>query len=145
PSTFASIALLAFAGMAQTPKPAITPEQAEFFETKVRPVLFASCFTCHGSEQQMGNLRLDSDAAIKKGNAHGPALVPGDPEKSLLVQAIRYTGKIKMPPNGKLKQAEIDALTQWIQLGAPWPGTSPTKTGAGKDYIITVEQRRFWS
>src|SRR5579872_4620946 len=86
--------------------PAATPD---FFETKIRPILATSCYACH-TNSQLGGLRLDSRAALLKGGQTGPAIVPGDPDKSLLVRAIRQTGELKMPKGGKLKKDEIDAL-----------------------------------
>ncbi|HZP83295.1 MAG TPA: PSD1 and planctomycete cytochrome C domain-containing protein [Chthonomonadaceae bacterium] len=149
--TFA--ALCAVAGLAADEKAAkpdaITPQQVEFFEAKVRPVLFHNCFGCHGAKQQMGGLRLDSLTALLKGGNRGPALVPGDVQKSLLVQAVHYDTALKMPPTGKLKAEEIAALTEWIKMGAPWPGAKVSeeakKAAQNGDYVITEEQRRFWS
>ena len=103
------------------PAKAIPSEQAEFFEKQVRPLLADKCFSCHGSEQQLSGLRLDALAHVLKGGARGVALIPGDADKSLLVQAVRYDGAVKMPPTGKLKPAEIAALTAWVKMGAPWP------------------------
>jgi mono/diheme cytochrome c family protein len=127
----------------------ITPEAAEFFEAKVRPVLVNNCFGCHSDKQQQGNLRLDSLANMLKGNSGGAVIVAGNPDKSPLVHVIRYDGKVKMPPSGKLKQADIDVLTSWVKMGAPWPGTKVSeaaeqaaKTG---EYVITDQQRKFWS
>ncbi len=99
-----------------------TPEQVEFFETKVRPVLHDNCIGCHNDKSQQGGIRLDSMAQMLKGNSGGATVVAGEPEKSPLMHVIRYDGKIKMPPSGKLKQAEIDALTEWVKMGAPYPG-----------------------
>lgn len=105
-------------------------EAAEFFETHVRPVLAEKCYSCHGPKLQQSGLRLDSRAAILKGTGSGrPALTPGDPDGSPLIQALRYDGRIKMPPQGKLPQKEIDALNQWVKMGAPWP--APRKQSAG--------------
>ena len=121
-------ALLLWAGMgsraddSQMPKlKAPTAQETEFFETNVRPVLFEKCFSCHGEKTQQGGLRLDSRAAILKGGGNGPAIVAGDPDKSLLIKAVNYTGALKMPPAGKLKPVEIAALTDWVRMGAPWP------------------------
>src|SRR5207302_5150005 len=113
----------------------VSLQDAEFFESKVRPLLHKSCFQCHGQTMQMGELRLDSLAAVLKGNSHGPALIAGEPEKSSLIKAIRYTGKIKMPPAGKLSQVEIDTLTDWVRRGAPWP--SAVITDSAKDAAKT--------
>src|SRR5690348_6441091 len=106
------------------PKP--TPEQTEFFERHVRPVLANNCQSCHGKDAQMGNLRLDSRIALLKGGDSGTALVPGDPEKSLIIRAVRHIGSIQMPKGGKLKDDEITALTEWVKMGAPWPDVALT-------------------
>src|SRR5262249_57927575 len=83
---------------------------ADFFEAKVRPLLVESCLKCHGDKKQSSGLRLDSRAALLEGGENGPAIVPGDPEKSLLVQAVRYTHEdIRLPPKGKLPRPSIDA------------------------------------
>src|SRR4029077_11418511 len=69
-----------------------------------------------------GGLRLDSRDGLLTGGKSGPAIVPGDPEKSLLIQAVRQTREtLKMPKGGRLKPAEVDALTEWVKAGAPWP------------------------
>jgi len=103
--------------------PAISPAEAEFFETQVRPVLAEKCYSCHGPKLQQAGLRVDSRAALLRGTDAGqPSLVPGDPEKSSLVTAIRHTGAVKMPPQGKLPDKDIQALTEWVKMGAPWPG-----------------------
>src|SRR5437763_3525683 len=91
-------------------------QQAEFFETHVRPVLGTKCASCHGASQQMAGLRLDSRAAMLKGGGRGPALLPGDPEKSLLIRAVHYDAAPKMPPAGKLQEDEIAALTAWVKM-----------------------------
>jgi len=108
----------------------------EFFETKVRPVLAKNCFTCH-TATRMGGLEMVSREALLKGGASGPAIVPGEPDRSLLVQAVRYGHeKLKMPPTGKLAEAEIADLAAWVKSGAVWP-----EAPAG----ITPQQRAFWS
>src|SRR6266508_3810449 len=108
------------------------PTSAEFIEAKVRPVLAASCFDCH-SDQQYGGLRLDSRDGMLKGGTSGPAIVPGDPEKSLLIQAVRQTSdKLKMPKGGRLKPEEVDALVEWVRGGAQWPAYAASAASAGK-------------
>ncbi len=104
-----------------------TPEQAAFFEAKVRPLLVEHCHACHGPKKQQGDLRLDSRAAILASAENGPIVVPGHPDKSGLIQAIQYTGAIKMPKKGKLPAAAIDTLTAWVKMGAPWPSEKSTK------------------
>jgi mono/diheme cytochrome c family protein len=142
------------------------PAQAgspEFFEASVRPVLAANCYDCHADER-MGGLRLDSREAMLKGGRSGPALVPGDPDKSLMIQAVRQTGeKLKMPKGGRLRPDEIEALTDWVRAGAPWFNASASATTSAAAapaentapanvaspsppaYIIKPEQRAFWS
>jgi mono/diheme cytochrome c family protein len=111
----------------------VTPQQAEFFEKQVRPVLAGNCFSCHGPDKQKGGLRLDSLPALLKGGDDGPVVVPGNPEKSVLIQAVRYTGDVKMPPKGKLPASALAALTAWVQMGVPWPQTQTT-TRAGASW-----------
>ena len=126
----------------------VSPQAAEFFEARVRPVLFQRCFGCHGAAQQMGALRLDTRASVLRGGNNGPAIQSGDPDKSLLIRAIRYDGERKMPPTGKLAPEEIAALTEWVRLGAPWPSTPvsvASPAAPNGDFIITPAQRRFWS
>ena len=113
---------------AAAPKPAVSdskvsPEAAEFFEKNVRPVLAESCFSCHGPKLQQAGLRVDNLAGLLKGTDTGKkALVAGDPDHSALIQVLSHTGPVKMPPQGKLPQKSIDALTAWVKMGAPWPG-----------------------
>ena len=103
-------------------------ESVEFFETRVRPILAESCVRCHGAKKQSSELRLDSRSAALAGGASGPAVVPGNPDESLLIQAIRQTHEeIKMPPKGKLPEAELDTLSSWVKMGLPWSeGTIPS-------------------
>jgi len=108
---------------------------SDYFEMRVRPLLAKHCYACH-TDAKMGGLQLDS-------REHALAvIVPGDPGKSRMVAAISYTdAKLKMPPSGKLADADIETLTTWIKDGAVWP-TTPTKA---PQYTITREQRAFWA
>jgi hypothetical protein len=124
--------------------PVRSQNRDDFFETKVRPILATECFSCH-TNSQLGGLRLDSREAMLRGGKSGPAIAPGDPEKSLLVIAIRQTGDLKMPKGGKLPQDQIDAIVQWIRTGAIWPSTGETLTPAKGELIIDPERRAFWS
>src|SRR3954463_8506373 len=92
-----------------------TPEQIQFFESKIRPILAENCHRCHGEKKQSGKLRLDSAAAVLAGGETGPALVPGEPEKSHLIEAINY-GSLEMPPDGRLKAEQIALLTEWVKM-----------------------------
>ena len=97
---------------------------SEFFELRVRPVLATHCYSCH-TAAQMGGLQLDTREHVLKGGKSGSAIVPGEPEKSLLIQAVRQTGALKMPPNGKLKDSEIADLAEWVKGGAVMPDDPP--------------------
>lgn len=112
------------------PGKAPTPEAIEFFEKHVRPVLAENCWSCHGEKQQKASLRLDSRDAVLKGSDTGPVVIASQSEKSLLVQAIRQTGDLKMPPKGRLKDEQIAALSRWIQEGVAWPVSRETLANA---------------
>jgi hypothetical protein len=125
--------------------PLAASEDVDFFENKVRPLLANNCYACH-TNSEMGGLRVDARESLLKGGKSGPALVPGDPEKSLLVQAVRQTGDLKMPKGGKLKPAEVAALAEWVKMGAPWPeATKISPASASPQYVVTPQQRAFWS
>jgi hypothetical protein len=96
-------------------------EALDHFEREVRPILVDACHKCHGASKQESDLRLDSREALLKGGVSGPAVVPGDPAKSLLIAAVRHEGDYKMPPKTKLTEAQIAALTHWVKRGAAWP------------------------
>ncbi|SIO41147.1 Planctomycete cytochrome C [Singulisphaera sp. GP187] len=148
-ATVAAVTGIAAEGVAGQGDPSASPEQVKFFETEVRPLLAASCLKCHGPDKQKGGLRLDSKAAILTGGESGPAVVPGKPAESLLVEAINYEGP-EMPPKGKLGAPQRETLTKWIAMGLPWPANDPgasasaTPTQAAKSKI-TDEDRAFWS
>src|ERR1041384_2858590 len=100
-----------------------SPEGVEFFEKKIRPILVDQCFKCHGeSAKPKGGLRLDSRAALLRGGQSGPALVPGDPDRSLLIQAVRRTAAdMEMPPERALSAQQVADLVAWVRMGAPDP------------------------
>lgn len=98
-----------------------TPEHLDYFEKKIRPVLTERCHTCHGSKKQMSGLRLDSREGLLVGGDGGPAILPGDPDNSPLIEALRYDGAIQMPPQEKLEDPVVEAMVQWVAMGAPWP------------------------
>ncbi|HEY2155128.1 MAG TPA: PSD1 and planctomycete cytochrome C domain-containing protein [Isosphaeraceae bacterium] len=124
------------------------PSGDEFFETQVRPLLVARCAECHGGSAKVkGGLRLTSREAVLKGGDSGPAAVPGKPDESAIVAAIRYVEEPRMPPKAKLVDAEIGVLTKWVERGLPWPAAaSETAPAAVKSaWRITDEQRKHWS
>ena len=109
---------------ADQPVPPLTPEQEQFFEQKIRPVLVNRCLECHGDKQQKGGVRLDSRAALYNTADTGPLVIPGKPEESRLIELLAHTGDIKMPPKEKLPQPEIDLLTDWVRRGAFFPASA---------------------
>ncbi len=122
------------------------PGSAEFFENRVRPVLADNCFGCH-TNTAMGGLRLDSADALRQGGKRGPAIVVGDPAKSILIQAVQHSDpNLKMPMGNKLKPQQIADLSEWVRAGAKWPD-GPAVAAAPKDgkFRILPELRRFWS
>ena len=122
-------------------------------------MLAAHCQECHGPEKHKGGLRLDGRGAMLKGGETGAVVVPGKPNESPLIEAIRYEGDVQMPPKGKLKDEEIAALTNWVKRGAPWPEARPglsTRTApkpaatksiseATHPVALSAKDRAFWS
>jgi hypothetical protein len=91
-----------------------------FFDTKVAPILAKRCLGCHNRELNNGNISfLDRDSLLK-GGSRGPAIVPGHPEQSVLVNVLRHDGEVQMPPGRKLPPREVRILTEWIRRGAVW-------------------------
>src|SRR5438309_237371 len=128
------LTLFSLAGTA-LPRAAAGDAGVEFFEKKVRPVLVEHCYSCHAStgKKQRGGLALDSRPALQKGGDSGTALVPGKPDDSLLIKAIRYTDPdLRMPPKSKLPAAVIADLEKWVALGAPDPRTGAVATAQRK-------------
>jgi hypothetical protein len=119
----------------------------EFFEKEIRPLLAANCQKCHGGgEKVRGGLRLIGPQQLLKGGESGPAVVPGKPEQSLLIQAVVYRGELRMPPKGKLSAGDIARLRRWVALGAPWPETAKaTAATPNKKFQITEQPRRWWA
>ncbi len=125
-----------------------TAEQVRFFETKVRPVFADHCAKCHGPEKTKAGLRVDSRAALLTGGDTGPAVVPGKPDESLLVAAIRHgEDGPKMPPSKKLPDDVVANLSRWVEMGAPWPGDhAVASAGARKgEFQITDKDRAHWA
>ncbi len=149
------VALLAFSMAKVTTaadEPTFSAEQVQFFEAQVRPVLVEHCLGCHGEKKVKAGLRLDSRASALAGGDSGPAIVPGKPDESNLVAAIRYEGP-EMPPKGKLSQRQVEALTQWVKMGAPWPGGASPSAAAAEPasnirrpgYSVTDVDRSHWA
>jgi len=118
----------------------------EFFERDVRPLLVRRCYECHSakSDEPKGGLRLDSRAAILRGGDTGPAVEPGKPDESLLVDAINYGDLYEMPPKSKLPAAEIATLTKWAELGAPWPKEEDVAVSRAKEFDLESRKAEHW-
>jgi cytochrome c553 len=125
----------------------ISREQEKFFEAKIRPVLVTHCGKCHSrtAEKLRGGLRLDSRDGLRRGGDSGPAIVPGKPEESLILRAIRYRDEeLRMPPKGKLPDAVVADFEAWVKMGAPDPRIDPTGTAA-RPPAAPSKGREFWS
>ena len=115
----------------------LLPGDVEFFESRIRPILVNHCYKCHSelSKQSKGGLRLDSRESTIKGGDSGPAIIPGNVNDSLIIQAVAYDGGFyDMPPSGKLTEIQISDLKKWVQSGAADPRKSD---GTG---LITVSK-----
>jgi cytochrome c553 len=134
---------------------------SDHFEKRVRPLLIERCHKCHAAEKTKGGLRLDSAKSLRQGGESGAVVVPGKPDESLLIQAVRHENGLKMPPDGKLNAAQIADLVTWVKSGAVWanadsvaPGETPVP--ADKDVPLqnqieatrarfTSAERNFWA
>ncbi len=111
-------------------------DDLDFFEKKVRPVLAERCYKCHATAKPKGGLRVDTRAGLLAGGQSGPAIVPGDPARSLLVTAIKWTDDtLQMPPKKPLEKDEVAAIEEWIKRGAPMPVARP-EAAAGKHWAF---------
>lgn len=127
-----------------TPFPQTDNAREEFFETRIRPLLTAACYDCH-TASEAGGLRVDSREGLLKGGNSGPAIVPNQPESSLLMQAVSHShSRLKMPKGKpKLKDEDISSLRQWIKDGAYWPATKAQTSPSG--YKISPQQKSHWA
>jgi len=143
--------LLAAAFVAWTVAPARAAEDAALFESKIRPLLADHCYECHSVEKkQKAGLVLDSRAGWEKGGDSGAPIVPGKPEESLLIKAVRWNDKdLRMPPEkagGKLSDAQIADLEAWIKSGAFDPRLKSATLPAKKSWAeIFTERKQWWS
>ena len=136
-SLAACLALLGLA--ARSGLAAETASREDLFEIHARPLLVVHCLRCHGEAKQEGGLNLATRAGMLAGGDSGPAVVPGKPEESLLLAALRYES-FEMPPTGRLEDQVIAGIERWVAAGAPWPaGTALTPANP-----ITAEDRAWW-
>jgi len=123
-----------------------TSEQLAFFESQVRPLLVEHCYACHsvGAKKIQAGLLVDSRPALLNGGDSGEAIVPGDVDGSLLIEAVRYEA-YEMPPSGKLDDQEIETLERWVEMGAPWPEEAPPTTDADRpEFDLQHRKSQHW-
>ena len=122
----------------------VTAADDDLFELRVRPLLIKHCLDCHGPKKQEGGLRLDSRAGWQRGGSRGPAILPGEAAKSLLIRAVRYNDpELQMPPGDKLSAREIADLEQWVTGGASDPRRLEDDSSADK--LTLAKASEFWS
>ena len=124
-----------------------SPQQIEFYEKQVQPILAENCYKCHShqADKIKGEFVLDSREGLLKGGETGPAIVAGEPEKSLLIKAVRQVDEdLQMPPKKKLTGEQIAALTEWVKIGAPY-SAKPVAARQSRSKKITDEDRKWWS
>jgi mono/diheme cytochrome c family protein len=130
---------------------AATPEQAEFFEKRIRPLFAANCQKCHSADAQVAGLDMSSAEGFLRGGESGPLVNKDKPEESKLLKVINYDENPKMPPTGKLKTDEIEAISQWVKMGAPWPAAAtaaaPAKTWPKNSSVraFTDDEKNWWA
>ena len=121
---------------------------ASFFESRVRPLLVEHCYRCHSAkaEKVKAGLLLDSREGLLKGGESGPALVAGEPERSRLIEAVRYTNPdIQMPPRGRLSDEQVADLVRWVELGAPWSSSVVPATAAANRPDMGQRRATHWA
>ena len=140
------VGALALWGATGSLRAAVTPEQIEFFESKVRPVLAEHCYSCHSGsiETPFAGLRLDSREAILKGGDSGPAIRAGQPAQSRIVKALRGE-PVLMPPGGRLPSEHVANLAEWIRMGAPWPEQRESADSRPKGFDLEARRREHWA
>jgi hypothetical protein len=144
--TIALLVLMAAGAEPRQEPPEAAPDTAglEFFEQKIRPVLTERCYSCHSAtaEKLKGNLFLDTREGTLKGGDLGPSVVPGNPERSLLLKAIRYTDEdLRMPPKKRLPSEQVADFEAWVRRGAP----DPRSKGAAKPRVDPAKVKAHWA
>ena len=119
----------------------------EFFEREIRPILAESCHECHSAkaEKLKGGLYLDSRRGTLEGGDLGPAVVPGDLDRSLLIESVRYGNvDLQMPPKTRLSKEQVEALEKWVSMGAPWPAGEENSGGPRKAFDLEGRKEEHW-
>ena len=134
----ASFLLSLFLSCSTAARPCAGDDDFTFFESRIRPLLTEHCLACHGVEKTKGGLALNSREGWLKGGDSGPAIVPGKPDESLLLKAVRHE-ELEMPPEKQLSSREIADLEEWIRRGAPDPRVAGARLGG-----MRVDEARSW-
>ncbi|MBS0261247.1 MAG: DUF1553 domain-containing protein [Planctomycetes bacterium] len=126
------------------PEPRPSKEALDFFEKKIRPVLVHSCYQCHAGDatKAKGHFVLDTHDGLRKGGDSGAAITPGQPDKSLLIEALKYEG-LEMPPDGPLPDEVVEDFERWVEMGAPDPRQG--KAANSKLKVDLASARRYWA
>ena len=126
---------------------AAEPQDFEYFETKVRPLLVAKCQVCHNTQMKSGNIDLSSVEGFLKARDEAALVSAEDPDSSRLLAIVGYEHRVKMPPGGKLPEAEIAIFRDWLRQGAPWPGAEHREAmlAPGETGVFTEEQKNYWA
>jgi len=141
----ATIILVCGAADASADDKTFSSRQLDFFENKIRPLLVQHCLECHGPAKSENGLRLDSRSAILLGGDSGPAAIAGTPKGSMIIQSVSHSGDYDMPPNKKLADEEIAALSQWISMELPWPAKRPELKELTPTEKIHNHQTHHWA
>ena len=136
------LALVLLASACATADDARQAERAAQFEREIRPVLISQCLKCHGESKQEGGLRLDTRAGVLQGGDSGPALIAGNPEASLLIDALHHRS-VEMPPTSKLPDKTILHFERWVEGGALWPESA--KKLRESEGNISDTDRAWWA
>ena len=142
---------LVFALQAGIASAAVTADDSQiaFFEKTIRPILIKRCYECHSVEsgKSKGGLLIDSRDGLLKGGDNGPALVAGDPDKSRIIESVRYHNQdMQMPPKGALPSAEVKALEAWVKMGAPDPREAVAEAKHAAPRVIDIaEGSKHWA
>src|SRR5690349_8365219 len=136
------------AALSVAPHAQFTPAQLDYYQQQVLPILTNNCYQCHSHEADKikANFVLDSREGLLEGGESGPAIVPGAPDKSLLMKAVRHdTEDLQMPPKRKLADQQIATLSSWIAMGAPYRSTHATLIARTRGKKITETDRKWWA
>lgn len=143
-SLLVAVVASALLGAEPTPQRQADDGAVEFYEKRIRPILAANCYECHGDDQQESGLQVTSVSAMLRGGDQGPAIVPGDPSASLMMKGVRWEdSNFQMPPKAKLSTEQIATLEKWIKDGALGPDERRVGAAGAKKFDL-AERAKHW-